>query len=562
MSKRIIAFLLFPLLIISSLFFAGSALAQSYSFTIPTETVNAFWNEDGTLSIDYVYIFNNNPGAASIEYVDLGIPNSAYDINTIYADVNGKTVTDISKSGYEGSGDGVAVGLGSYSIPAGKTGTVHLFIGKVQNVLYIDSQDKSYASADFTPMWFGSEYVSGSTDMTVTYHLPPGVKPEEPRWHESPAGGWPTAPVTSLDDNGRVSYTWHNASASGSDQYLFGASFPKQYVPDSAIVRPSPFAFIGTLIASFAGCLIPAGILGFIVLMIGLSMHGAKQRKMQYLPPKIAIEGHGIKRGLTAVEAGILMEQPMDKVMTMILFALVKKNAAQVTSRDPLQIQAISPQPEGLYDYEKDFLQAFSLPDGIQRQKALQDTMVKLIKSLSEKMRGFSSRETIAYYKDITERAWQQVEAAGTPEVKSQKYDEVMEWTMLDKNYNDRTRDIFHSSPVFVPMWWPRYDPGFGRASAAPTSTSGSAGQPSGGGLSMPQLPGADFAASIVGGVQTFSSKVVGNVSDFTNRVTNVTNPPPPPSTSSYHSSGGGGHSCACACACAGCACACAGGGR
>ncbi len=44
---------------------------------------------------------------------------------------------------------------------------------------------------------------------------------------------------------------------------------------------------------------------------------GAKKRKMKYLPPKMKIEGHGIKRGLTAVESAILMEQPMDKIMTM-----------------------------------------------------------------------------------------------------------------------------------------------------------------------------------------------------------------------------------------------------
>ena len=44
----------------------------------------------------------------------------------------------------------------------------------------------------------------------------------------------------------------------------------------------------------------------------------------------------GIKRGLTAVESAILLEQPMDKILTMILFAVIKKGAATVTKRDPL----------------------------------------------------------------------------------------------------------------------------------------------------------------------------------------------------------------------------------
>jgi hypothetical protein len=186
--------------------------------------------------------------------------------------------------------------------------------------------------------------------------------------------------------------------------------------------------------------------------------------------------------------------------------------------------------------------------------------MVDLVQAVAQKMKGFSRRETVAYYRDIMKRAWAEVEAANTPEVKSQKYDEVMEWTMLDRDYDQRTRRVFQGGPVYVPMWWPRYDPGFGRGAATgmPVSTSPGGG---GGGISMPTLPGSAFAASVVSGPQHFAQSVIGNVTDFTGAITNKTNPPPPPSTSSGRSGGGGG-GCACACACAGCACACAGGGR
>jgi hypothetical protein len=181
------------------------------------------------------------------------------------------------------------------------------------------------------------------------------------------------------------------------------------------------------------------------------------------------------------------------------------------------------------------------------------------VKNVSAKMKGFSRKETIAYYRSIMEKAWSQVEAAGTPEVKSQKFDEVMEWTMLDKDYDDHTRRVFTGGPVFVPMWWGRYDPVYrGGMASRPVSTPSVGG----GGLSLPHLPGSDFAASMVNGVQDFSAKVVGNLTDFTSGVTTKTNPVPV-STSSGRSSGGrSGGGCACACACAGCACACAGGGR
>ena len=189
--------------------------------------------------------------------------------------------------------------------------------------------------------------------------------------------------------------------------------------------------------------------------------------------------------------------------------------------------------------------------------------MVALVNSVARKMKGFSKRETLAYYRSIVNAAWEQVSASDTPEVKSKLYEENLEWTMLDRDYDRRTREVF-TGPVYVPHWWGSYDPGYGRTtSGIPSGGGKSSGVPSvptGGGVSLPSLPGGDFAASVVGGVQNMAGGVIGSLSDFTGGVTRVTNPPPPPSKSSGGGWSGGGSSCACACA--GCACACAGGGR
>jgi hypothetical protein len=292
-------------------------------------------------------------------------------------------------------------------------------------------------------------------------------------------------------------------------------------------------------------------------------MYSTRRRQLKYLPPKIAIEGHGIKRGLTAVEAAILMEQPMDKIMTMILFSTIKKGAATVITQDPLELELATPLPEDLRPYEVSFVKAFT-KKGKEQRKALQDTMVDLIKSVSGKMKGFSRKETIDYYEEITRKAWAQVEAAGTPEVQSEKYDEVMDWTMLDRDFDRRTREVFRDRPIFVPVWWGRYDPTFGRAAGAPSAGTPAPSYPRGAGPSLPTLPGADFAASMVTSIQNFSGNVIGGLSDFTSGVTSKTNPVPKTSSSSFRGGGSGSGcvSCACACACAGCACACAGGGR
>jgi len=535
----------------------SSVAAQSYSFNLAQEIVNVYWNSDGTMALDYVFTFVNDPAGHVIDFTDVGMPNGNFDMGSITADVGGQPV-NIS-SDFQGDGpNGFSVDMGSHAIQPGQTGSVHVFVGQINQVLYKDSNEPdTYASGEFSPAYFTTAH--GNTNLTVIFHLPPGVQSQEPRYHAT-QGGWPCGdqPATAYDDQNRITYTWQCSTADGSTQYTFGSSFPKQYIPADAIYVPPAFdisGFISGLMSNLSGICC----FGFFILMfVGAPILGAvnaKKRKLQYLPPKIQIEGHGIKRGLTAVESGILMEQPLDKIMTMILFGVVKKNAATVVTRDPLKIQLANPLPADLRDYESDFLQAFANADLAARRKGLQEMTVKLVSSLSEKMKGFSRKETIAYYQSIMERAWQQLEAAGTPEVKSQMYDESLEWTMLDKNYDERTRRVF-TGPIFVPIWWGRYDPGYRPVS---TGSTHSASMPASGGRSSVSLPGSAFAASVVTGVQGFSSRVLGDLKSFTSGVTNRTNPVPVTKSGGSHS-GGGGHSCACACA--GCACACAGGGR
>jgi hypothetical protein len=115
----------------------------------------------------------------------------------------------------------------------------------------------------------------------------------------------------------------------------------------------------------------------------------------------------------------------MEKILTMILFSVLKKNAAEITSREPLEIKVADPLPEDLYPYEKEFLKIYSeIKDKRQQQIALRDLMVNLVKSLAEKMKGFSRKETVDYYKSILEKAWQQVQSAQTPE-KSELYNQI-----------------------------------------------------------------------------------------------------------------------------------------
>ncbi len=540
------------------------ALAQSYAFEVPRQEVDLYVNPNGTITLYYEIEFRNQPGASPIDVVDIGLPNENYRLSKVKAEIDGVPLTDIEPSPYVQPG--IAITLGNHTISPGSTGTLKVTIADIEGAIGKSTLELSepYASIVFSPSWFDKAFVRGKTDYTMTIILPPGLTTEEPRYHK-PSGNWPGSdePYTNLDAQGRVYYSWRSTEANVYTQYTFGASFPARLIPAAAIVAtevPNSRSF--QISEDLIGLLCCLGFMGFFVAIAYVGYRSSQKRRLQYLPPKIAIEGHGIKRGLTAVEAAILMEQPVDKILTMILFSVLKKGAATVIKQEPLELEISQPLPEDLQPYEIEFLEAMRLKDAKERQKGLQELMVNLINTVSEKMRGFSRKETIAYYESIVKKAWDQVKAAETPEVRALTYDEVMDWTMLDRRWEDQTREVFAPGPVFVPIWWGRYDPVFRRSTpAAPVST------PSGGSkttINLPKLPGSDFAASMVRGVETFSASVIGNVTEFTGKITARTNPPPPPTSSSMARRGGGGGSCACACACAcaGCACACAGGGR
>ena len=203
--KKTFSILLLLLLIV----IPTTALAQSYFFGVEKETVHVYWEDDGTLDLVYEFVFVNQPGGHAIEFVDVGLPNSnSPDIN-VSADLNGQALSYISSSEYEGSGSGVAIGLQSKAIPAGSRGTVRVFIDGIEGVLFPDTESDEYASAVFQPTYFGSEYVSGRTDITVIFHLPPGINPDEPRWHTAP-DGFSSSPITGHDSLGQIPYTWRN----------------------------------------------------------------------------------------------------------------------------------------------------------------------------------------------------------------------------------------------------------------------------------------------------------------------------------------------------------------
>jgi hypothetical protein len=549
--KSFLSAVRFPV-IIAFLTSVAPAGAPYFWFMVPTETVEVIINEDSSLDIDYETVFYNDPSADPIDIIDVGFPSNDYDLSSVTAELNGTPVTDIRVSEYISVGVEIHLDTDPYiPIYAGETAVLHVR-GRNYHRVYEDDDDESYASVVFGTNYFGNEYCYGVKDLTIRVVFPPGVTGDMTRYHKSKAV--PTGMY--VRDDARVVYEYRIPDASPSQMYTVGVSFPRDFVAE---VKPPPrFEWLGAILGffiiiieyamSFIGCLFPIGIFILIGVIGSISR---RRRRMKYLPPLAKVEGVGIKRGLAAPEAALLLEKPLDRVLTMVMFGLMKKGALALVSEEPLKLKPQVISANGLRKYENAFLETIE-SDGDLDQSKLQDVIVDMIDGLENKMKGFSYSETVEYYRSIVNTAWRLVTEAATPELKAEEFSNSLEWTMLDDDFDGRTNDIFGGvTYVPTPAWW---------VYATPSAPAAGVAAPSVGEISLPQLPGSGFAHGIISKVEGISSGIVGKVESFTGKVTAVTNPPPVSRGGGL--GGGGGSGCACACACAGCACACAGGGR
>jgi hypothetical protein len=274
-----------------------------------------------------------------------------------------------------------------------------------------------------------------------------------------------------------------------------------------------------------------------------------------------------VRRGLTAVEASYLLEIKPTMIVTEILYSLLQKRAVWIESSKPsVKIKIM----EGFKDkkvsgvdqlryYEIDFLNALK-DDGTLDEERLAKTIMFLRDTVEEKMRGYQRKDSVDYYRQVVDKAWKQVEGAGTPELASNAYDEQLLWLFLDPNYKSRTETAFRTT-MFTPspMWfWYWY--GYQQYYPHPTYTPNIAAPAQA--AKPPTIPGAAFANNIATAVENTSNGIVVNLEKFSNSILPFA--PKKASSEPVHHNAScvcACHACACACACVSCACACAGGG-
>jgi hypothetical protein len=254
------------------------------------------------------------------------------------------------------------------------------------------------------------------------------------------------------------------------------------------------------------------------------------------------------------------------QIVTEILYSLLQKRAVWAEATKPsLKLKILPPyenktgsKENPLRYYEIDFLHSIQT-DGTLNEEKLAHSVSFLRDTVEEKLRGYSRKDTVDYYRKIVTQAWTQVEKAGTVELASNAYDEQLLWLMLDPNQKTRTETVFRDrtfqpNPLWF-WWWYGYTIYHPHPTYRPNINAPAQSGPA------PAIPGAEFANSIATAVENTSNNIVKNLEKFANSIV-----PPPPKASHEPARKGADcvcacHACACACACVSCACACAGGG-
>lgn len=606
------------------------AAAQNYSFSVPELRMVVEVQPDASVRIAYDITFENAGYASPIDIVDIGTPHDDYDLDTFSANVDGNPLTDIRTSTYIDTG--VEIHLEQYAIQPGATGTLHVEF-TMPDLVYQDVTDRQYASLQITPTWFDSSLVMGSTDVQIIIALPEGVQPDEVRYQD--------VPYTQLATQGERTlayWRFENGSATGPNRV--GVSFPKRemervirmnifqltqkWLQDSPTARMIVFLlgliglsvlyfrftggtgmtlyFILLFVFIFIFAVSPLASLFALPLLLGLIIWNEltlKKGRKTYLPPIAQVEGGGIKRGLTAPEAATLLEMPINKVLTLVVFGLLNKSILRQVQADPLTVEVVeafrargkpdlntaekrakhrrkAAQEAGtvIHNYEQPFIDFIEhAPNKPLKDIDFSKPMDFLIKQTVKKMENFDLSDTQDYYQRVIDRAWAQAESIGEIPKRETYLDNYLPWVMMHRRY---PTVLSHGGYNYWPMWMRH---------SRPVGTSGLGGRGSGGSKSSGPAVGGktsfgDVGASFAGWAENTMGgmaaailpgslqmpKSAGGVVDLSG-VDRVTGDVFKALAEASKSSGGGGgssggSSCACACAGCACACACAGGGR
>ncbi|UCB60760.1 MAG: hypothetical protein JSW72_01475, partial [Candidatus Bathyarchaeota archaeon] len=292
------------LLILALPFGIRAAGAQSLVYHLEHEWVRVWINKDRT--IDLLYDVRIVCDSGELHWVEVGQPNQYFTIGEAFDENNNElAIIDTSTQ------DDYKVRVDLIDLNGGESVRFNLTTN-VGKMLTEDKTNPGNVGMKFPPSW----YPVRIDNLRVRIVTPAGVNQSNLKtltgmpWHSSDY------------DDGPFAVFWEYFSIPPNQEYMFGISFPEQFV-EYYEIQPNWLEIYGPWIAFFAIFLL-------ITTLVGVALH-----KKAYLKPVLSIETLGIKRGLTAVEASYLLDKSPNIIVTEILYSLLQKRAVWITATKP-----------------------------------------------------------------------------------------------------------------------------------------------------------------------------------------------------------------------------------
>ncbi|MEM2637086.1 MAG: hypothetical protein QXL15_01920 [Candidatus Korarchaeota archaeon] len=537
MKRLILLAFLFVFFANFSSLYVSPCKRTSYNFHVHYQFAQVYVNKNGSATIKYTIALVNHI-SEGIDYIDVGMPNPWYTISkVIWSWNNGSSWMTLDAAPSEVLSIGIQVYIPyGYRISSGEEGIL-IVEAVVDKMVFHDREKAGYAGVEFSPSWFGSEYCTIVENQTTWIYFPENmVDMNVAYWHHR-------APDYSYIENNRLVFAWSEINVTPK-QFFYGISFPSSYV--NKVYDEFWDYALPLFIEEYGIFLIFIGLV-CICCGIGIVDHVVKRR--HYLKPLISVEGLGINRGLTAAEAAVVLELPLTRVVTIIIYGLLRKNAIKLESGKVCRIiPNVDLTSSDLRYYERKFLECVR-PDGTLDETLLKNFLYGFIKIVADKMKGFSLTQTRTYYKNMIDRALDEMQRAKTEDAQLSAFENNIEWLLLEEAPHKKVAPMaqYHTH-YHVPHWYVYHVPSGGTGST--TGGTSSIGGTSGTSISLPQL-----ANAMAYSTQTFANNLAVNFNAIASYIAGKIYP-----SSSGGTRSGGFHSGGCACA--SCACACAGGGR
>ena len=483
---------------------SSDSTAQNYYFSVPNELVEVTINTDGSADIEYWITFQVEGSGQDIDIVDIGFPNKHYKLSSVTADINGVPLTDIRRS--EVISVGVEIHLHHLRIT--NNGTLHVR-GKQPYMIFRDTEESDMASCQFGNTWWDAAYTTGNVNLTTRIIFPDTVNATTyTKYHQYN----PTREF--FLPGGNKVFEWHEPTASPSQQYKYGVSFPKEGVTWYRGIPPTEEEIIYGLI------IVAVVIFILFAAVISIRSRRAKRlrhekRLLDYVPPFVSVPTAGPRTDLSREMVAVILEKPVDITISMIILSLIEKNLIKPLSEDHPNPQLEEEMSlRSRKKYEKIILKSLRDEFTIE-ERDLVNSIDALVKLTRRRMKGYSYDRTVEFYQSLIAESVLQITSKQEGDLGSVPA-EAWFWAVLDENYKPEFDVEVIQNYEYIPWYYGYYH---------------------------------------------HSWYWVPRGRDFQKRVTKRSYPPPARARSGgsgrYRGGGGG-----CACACAGCACACAGGGR